>query len=274
LSSSNNPNSDRVKHNPKGLDAFAGTADDYARHRPAYPDAFLAELRAVAQVTGQGALLDLACGPGRVATPLARCFRNVLAVDVEPGMIEVGKREAGRRGVTNIAWQVGRAEDVEVAAGSIELITIGDAFHRLDQQRTLTNALRWLQPRGSLASLSAEAVWRGDERWKRILVAVVNAWTDQSLRDANAPVWGGPGDTLRAAGLTVVDREVVVERVWTCDSIVGFMFATSIASRRRLGDNARNFEAELRTALLDHEPHDRFVSQQRFGFTVGTKDEY
>ena len=72
--------------------------------------------------------------------------------------------------------------------------------------------------------------------------------------------------------MTVTDREWVVERIWTCDSIVGFMFSTSIASRRVLGDEAGNFEADLRAALLDYEPGDRFVSQQRFGFTVGTKD--
>ena len=58
-------------------------------------------------------------------------------------------------------------------------------------------------------------------------------------------------DELRAAGLDVEERESVVEKVWTCDSIIGFMFSTSIASRRVLGDNASNFEADLRRALLE-----------------------
>jgi hypothetical protein len=73
-------------------------------------------------------------------------------------------------------------------------------------------------------------------------------------------------------GLEVEERESVVEHIWTCDSIVGFMFSTSIASRRVLGDKASNFEADLRGARLEAEPSDRFVSMQRFGFTRGMKD--
>lgn len=251
--------------------AFSGTATDYARYRPPYPDQFLFDLRSHAKTTGYGSLLDLACGPGRVAIPMAPYFTNVLAVDVKAEMIAVGEQEASRRGVTNIAWLVERAEDLQLPARSLELITIGEAFHRLDQERILKRALGWLQRRGSLATLGAEPVWRGEEEWKRVLVKVVNKWTGESLGDPNEGHWGGPSDELRAAGLEVEERESVFERVWTCDSIVGFMFSTSIASRRVLGDKASEFEADLRGALLEAEPSDRFVSMQRFGFTLGTR---
>lgn len=237
--------------NPSPPTAFAGTATYYARYRPPYPDKFLSDLRSHAKTTGYGALLDLASGPGRVAIPMAPYFNNVLAVDVERAMIAVGGEEAGRRGVTNIAWLVKRAEDLQLPARSLELITIGEAFHRLDQERILQRALGWLQCRGSLATLGAEPVWRGEEEWKRVLIEVVNRWTAQSLGDPNEGGWGGPTDELRAAGLEVEERESVVEQVWSCDSIVGFMFSTSIASRRVLGDKARNFEADLRGPLLE-----------------------
>ncbi len=252
--------------------AFAGTATYYVRYRPPYPDEFLSDLRSHARTTGRGSLLDLACGPGRVAIPMAPHFNSVLAVDVEAEMIAGGKREASRRGVTNIAWRVGRAEDLQLPSNSVELITIGEAFHRLDQERILKLAVRWLEPRGALATLGAEPVWRGEEAWKRVLVEVVNKWTDQALGNPNERDWGGPSDELRAAGLEVGERESVVEWVWTCDSIIGFMFSTSIASRRVLGDKASNFEADLRGALLEVEPGDRFVSRQRFSFTLGMKD--
>ncbi len=203
---------------------------------------------------------------------MAQYFNDVMAVDIEAEMIAAGRQEASRCGVTNIAWRVERAEDLQLPARSFELITIGEAFHRLDQERILRCALGWLQPRGSLATLVAESVWRGEEEWKRILVEVVNRWAGQSLGDPNERGWFGFRDELRAGGLEVEEREWVVERIWTCDSIVGFMFSTSIASRRVLGDKASRFEADLREALLEAEPSDRFVSMQRFGFTVGTKE--
>ena len=96
---------------------------------------------------------------------------------------------------------------------------------------------------------------------------------DAQLRSVLEPtVWRVADDARARIEAAVADREFLVERIWTCDSIIGFMFSTSIASRRVLGNNAGNFEADLRAALLEYEPADRFVSQQRFGFTVGTKD--
>lgn len=258
--------------NPNPATVFTGTATYYARYRPPYPAEFLSDLRSRANTTGHGALLDLACGPGRVAIPMAPCFDSVLAVDVEAEMIAVGEHEAARHGVTNITWLVELAENLQLPPDSIELITIGEAFHRMDQERILERALRWLHLGGTLATLGAESVWRGNEEWKRVVVEVVNRWTHAALGQPNEGVWGGPVEQLRAAGLKVEEREYVVERVWTCDSIVGFMFSTSIASRRALGDRANRFEADLRRALLGLEPRDRFVSMQRFGFTLGMKD--
>jgi len=251
--------------------AFTSTATYYLQHRPPYPGELLSDLRAHAKTTGHGSLLDLACGPGRVAIPMAPYFNTVLAVDVEAEMVDVGVQAARASGATNVGWSVARAEDLQLPARSLELITIGEAFHRLDRQCILARAMEWLQPQGSLATLAGESVWRGNEPWKRVLVDVVNAWTDRSLGESNSGTWGGPTDELRAAGLHVVERELVVEKIWTCDSIVGFMFSTSIASHRALGDQASAFEVALRTALLNAEPSGRFVSVQRFGFTLGTK---
>ena len=254
-----------------GETAFSGTAAYYARYRPPYPADFLRHLRACARTTGRGALLDLACGPGRVAIPLAPHFVSVLAVDVEAEMIDVGQQKATIRGAANIEWRVARAEDLQLPSGSRELITIGEAFHRLDQPRILQRSVDWLRPGGSLATLAGESVWRGREPWKRTLVDVVNRWTAGALGDPNAGEWGGPLHALRAAGLTVQEYQSTTDQTWTCDSIIGFMFSTSVASRPALGVAADGFEAELRAALLRVEPTGRFASKQKFGFTLGTK---
>ena len=114
---------------------FAGTARYYIQYRPPYPPDLHDHIRTRSALSGSGVLLDLACGPGRVTLPLAPFFTDVHAVDLEPDIIAAGKDEANRLGLSNIRWTVGRAEDVEQAPGSVELVTIGEAFHRLDQRR-------------------------------------------------------------------------------------------------------------------------------------------
>jgi 2-polyprenyl-3-methyl-5-hydroxy-6-metoxy-1,4-benzoquinol methylase len=76
-------------------DAFAGLADDYVRYRLPYPRELLEGFLDEARVREGARLLDLACGPGRLALPIADRFAEVWAVDLEPDMIEAGRRGSG-----------------------------------------------------------------------------------------------------------------------------------------------------------------------------------
>src|SRR5512144_2037025 len=145
-------------------DAFSGTADAYARFRPPYPPILLDDLLERAAV-GTGVLVDLATGPGRIALDLAARFARVVAIDLEPDMIEVGRRRAAERGIANVEWHVGRAEDLDVAPSSVDLVTIGEAFHRLEQSVIAAKAFGWLRPGGCLATLGTEGRFSGDAEW-------------------------------------------------------------------------------------------------------------
>ena len=68
-------------------DAFSGAADAYLRYRPPYPPGLLTDLLARVCVPTDGVLVDLACGPGRVALDLAHAFQAVMAIDLEPEMV-------------------------------------------------------------------------------------------------------------------------------------------------------------------------------------------
>ena len=257
---------------PPVITVFTGTATDYALYRPPYPEALLSHLRHAAGTTGYGVLVDLACGPGRIAIPMAQHFQRVVAIDVEPEMIAVGEQNAMQVGATNIDWRVISAEQLQLAPASVELVTVGEAFHRLDQIRVLELISHWLTPDGFLATLGGESIWSGSEPWKRIVVDVANRWTSIELGDPTTAEWGKPFDVLIDSGWHVTDYQLCVETIWTTDSIVGFMRSTSFASRTALGERAAPFEAELRRELLDFAPTDQFPTRQRFGYTLATKE--
>jgi ubiquinone/menaquinone biosynthesis C-methylase UbiE len=93
-------------------EAFAGTAEAYARFRVPYPQLLIDHLRTRAGITGEGRLLDLACGTGQVALALAPHFSEVWALDREAEMLEVGRREAAARGFENVVWKEGDRKSV------------------------------------------------------------------------------------------------------------------------------------------------------------------
>ena len=261
------------------LDAFAGTATYYLRYRVPYPQALLRNLVERAGVTGEGRLLDLACGPGRVALALVSSFREVWAIDLEPEMIAVGQNEATQRGVNTIKWMVGKVEELQAPPASFELITIGEAFHRLDQQLVAKQALQWLQPGCCLASLGNYGVMEGKEPWQRIVADIVRYWTSRVRPSGGGSAQPQPGSgpthyelVLRETGFEdAASYQFIEGHTWTIETIIGNLYSTSFCSKNVLGDNAEAFEADLRAALLAHDPSGAYREQMGFGYTIGRK---
>jgi len=256
-------------------DLFSGTADAYARFRPPYPHKLLDDLRRRAGVAGDGRLLDLACGPGRVTLPFARHFREVWAIDQEPEMVEVARARAERQGLTNIRWMVGRAEEVEAAPGSFELITIGEAFHRLDQPTIAARAMTWLAPGCCLATLGCFSPMVGQEPWHDVLRAAVRPWarsdatTNLPSQELSSRPRGAETerDVLTGHGFGHVGTFGFPHpHVWTVDSILGNLRSTSRFSRRALGHDVERFDAEVRRALLAFDSGNRYPETLRFGY--------
>ncbi len=257
--------------------AFAGTAEDYAKYRPPYPAVLLDEL--LARLNARKRLLDLACGPGRIALALAGRFESVRAVDSEPEMVAVGARLAAERGVANVTWQCVRAEDLALEDASLDLVTIGEAFHRLDQAVVLARAMRWLQPGGCIASIGSTGILQGAEPWQQAVAELAREWTKdvfpQGWATARPGSAAGPeaeAVAMRHAGLVEVQsRTFVVEHTWNMDEIAGYLRTTSVCSARVLGPRHPAFEAALYDTLRALNPRGQFAEAMEFGLTAARR---
>jgi SAM-dependent methyltransferase len=260
-------------------DAFAGTAGYYVRYRPPYPREFLRGLIKRSGVSGEGRLLDLACGPGRVALALGSSFREIWAVDLEPEMIEAARKEETLRGMAGIRWSVGRAEGLDAPPASFELITVGEAFHRLDQRIVAERALQWLKPGGHMATMGCFSILSAKEPWQKAVVAVVRQWTGGASQGSGGPEPRRPGvgpehdgRVLTDVGFSDVASHPFVEpHEWTADEVIGYLYSTSTCSRHLLGPDGGKFEADLRAALHAHDPGGVYREEIQWGFTLGRR---
>jgi SAM-dependent methyltransferase len=236
-------------------DLYRGTAEFYDRFRPPYPPALIDDLVDRVRPSPGAHLLDLACGPGTLAFALAPYFGLVLAVDQEPDMVRfVAGRSAKVRAV------VSAAENLVVDPGSLELITIGNAFHRLRREQVGRLAHGWLAPGGHLAVCWSGAPWNGDDDWREALRDVLTRWRRElGTEDRVPPNWE---DARRARPDQVVlagvgfaplgTHEFRVSHTWTPASLAGFIFSTSFLARPVFGDRAAEFEADLAHELPPH----------------------
>jgi ubiquinone/menaquinone biosynthesis C-methylase UbiE len=122
----------------------AEVAERYHRVRPLYHDAVM---RWICEATGRQGFaraLDVGCGSGHSTLALAQIAREVVGVDASPGMLR--QAQAG----TGVRYQLGRAEELDFAAGEFELVTVGSALHWFVQDRFYAECQKVLAPDGVL----------------------------------------------------------------------------------------------------------------------------
>ena len=252
---------------------FTSTAAFYSRYRVPYPESLLARLRTDADLGRESRVLDLATGPGRLALALAPSVREVVAVDIEPEMLDEGRRLARGKDIANVRWVYGRAEDLAVVPGSVDLVTIGEAFHRLDQSLILQRIGQWLKDDACIALVGCFGVMHGEHAWQESLRDALFEWTKEPLDGPPATPRGKDHDMRRLieAGFAgVVNREFMTSRIWSRDGILGHLHSTSRFSLSALGDGRERFEAAVLGALGPDEAR-RFPQDVSCGYTIGWK---
>ena len=231
---------------------------------------------------GTGQLLDLACGTGQIAFALWAGFAEIWAVDQEPGMIEVARRKAAASGdAARFRFLTAAAEELAVPAGHFDLVTIGNAFHRLPRAIVGRAALSWLRGGGFLALLWGGSPWLGDEPWQHALAATMDRWQHRPGAEELVPAgWAAARDArpdaeiLTEAGFEIVGRySFPVTHDWTAAEIAGFLSSTSVLSSHALGEHAAAFEADLRRELSAAQPDGEFRQETEFAYDLARRPD-
>jgi SAM-dependent methyltransferase len=117
----------------------------YERGRPGYPPEALAELIRVLAIGRGAAVLDLAAGSGKLTRQLLPAGAGLVAVEPSPAMRE--RLAAAAPGVRVLE---GTAEAIPLPDGSLDAVTVGQAFHWFDAPRAVAELHRVLRPGGRL----------------------------------------------------------------------------------------------------------------------------
>lgn len=257
-------------------DLYDGAAEYYDKFRLGYPEAMVANLASRVGLDGAGDLLDVACGTGQVAFALAPHVSRVVGIDQEPGMVNFAAAKAAAMGLRNSEWRVGRAE--EFVADGFRLVTIGNAFHRLNRPAVSARAREWLRPGGFLALLWTSNFLEGSSQWQLTLDRCVRDWVKRlDTADRVPATWASdierlPHATVLAhAGFEIVGRyEFTSSHDWSLAGLIGLLYSTSYFPRSALGDHVEEFETDLATRLNSVESSGVFRETIRSVYDLAT----
>ena len=98
---------------------------------------------------------DMGCGNGFYAVPLARLVGEtgkVMAVDIQPEMLDLLKERAAAEKIKNIEPVLGTVVDPKLKAGSIDVMLLVDVYHEFSHPEHMLQAIRRsLKPTGRVA---------------------------------------------------------------------------------------------------------------------------
>jgi trans-aconitate methyltransferase len=239
---------------------FSGeVAEYYAKYRRGYPDRALDALHRAFALTTDDVVLDLGCGTGQLAVPLARRVRSVVGMDPEPDMLRLAREEAARQGVRNATWVLGGDTDVPALGDllgqrSLAMAVIGQALHWMRHEELFSALTPLFRSGGGIAVVAnGTPLWLQDSDWSRALRACLEEHFGTKLE---ASCGTGAADRLRyaraleAAGFEDV-RETVVEYSdrLSFDQVVGGVCSAVPADDLPPADARPAFAQRIRQAL-------------------------
>jgi ubiquinone/menaquinone biosynthesis C-methylase UbiE len=257
--------------------AFASAESYYARYRPWYPQELYTLLADRFALDGTQRALDLGCGPGTVALPLAHHVGQVIAVDPSAGMLEQGRILAKQRGVRNVLWQQGDSTALSsMALPPLDLCVIAKAFHWLNRDQVLSDLDTLTTKQAGVVVVSAGPPGSTPlPGWAAVIAEVRTAYLG-TVRRAGRGVYPEPSesfqDTLARSpfpNITVASWDQPVVRSLT--ELVGLQYSNSYSTPAQLGDRREAFERDLRQALTAFEPAGRFEETIRTEALIATR---
>jgi len=245
---------------PRAQAGFTAGVESYEQTRPSYPPAAIEKLVQVAGIHPGTKVLDLAAGTGKLTRLLAG-LADVEIVAVEP--VEA-MREALTVRCPSVAAMNGTAEAIPQPSGSVDVVTVAQAFHWFDAAVALGEIHRVLRPGGTVVLL-----WNTRDRrvpwvaeWDALLAENTPSQPFAAYHEVDWPgivaATGGfePLRVWRTSWSDVMDVERLVGR------------AASVSTVATLPDDAR--ERLLNEVRALARTHPALAGQQEFGFPYVT----
>ncbi|MGH3427062.1 MAG: class I SAM-dependent methyltransferase [Mycobacteriales bacterium] len=225
-------------------------------------------------------MLDVGTGTGLVAEALIDRFDDIIAIDNDVAMLAVAE-QALRPELpegSRLSLIESTAEDFTPPTDwRAHLVTICRAFHWLDQTAVLERLVDQVEPGGAVAIFGDSSFWTATSPWKQAVRTVIQDFLGEQRRAGQKTFnhHDRPySDILAESAFRHVEEfRVPVQRAWSSQSILGYLYSTSFAAPDLFGDRLSDFENAVKAVLAEHSDDDTFTEANEFVIRIGSKEK-
>ena len=256
---------------------FEGTAWYYSRFRFGYPSEAIDAVVRRFCLSESTFVLDLGCGTGQIALPIAQRGIPVYAIDPEVEMLAEGVRAEKSADASGVFWMRGDDKTLgQLHLPPLTVCTLGASFHWMDRDRVLLTLDGMIATNGGVVVLGSGSVWSTQgtgqgpgtkaRSWTDVAKEVIVEFLGPERR-AGTGVYNHPVDrhevVLARSPFSNVEKLIFASsRTVTVDDLVGLQLSTSYASPAQLRDRLSAFKSALTDRLLNFEPSGLFHCQE------------
>lgn len=187
-------------------------------------------------------------------------------------MISEGRRAAEEKGITNITWVQGQAEDLpEAAPGPYRVVTFGQSFHWTDEVRVAETVYDMVEPNGALALVRHTVEGRAvppSPGPPPIPHAEIKALVQKYLGSTRRAGRGtAPAQTRSIEEAVALTRFGTPQAIFVpgtpdlvrdSESVLSGYFSMSYSAPHLFGDRVEEFAGEVREVLRERSPEGVF----------------
>jgi SAM-dependent methyltransferase len=120
-----------TQHNDVVRESFTTQAEAFAANPWVTDEERIRRLVSAARLSGKERVLDIATGPGYVAEGFARAAREVIGIDLTDAMLAIALERTKQRGIANISFQKGDAENLPFGNDEFDVVVCRLALHHV-----------------------------------------------------------------------------------------------------------------------------------------------
>jgi len=250
-------------------------ADFYHKYRRGYPSAVIGMVVDTFKLTRDDVVIDLGCGTGQLALPIAGRVRAVAGVDPEPDMLARARQAAHEQGIANVCWMIGADTGIPAIRALLGshragAVTIGQALHWMHHDDLFQALIPLVRDGGGVAVITnGTPLWLQDSAWSQALRRFLEHWlgtTTTATCGTDAASQRRYCDSLTAAGYEVQEASVEYTSDLDLEQFVGGIYSALSADQIPPPDQRPLFAEQVRRAL---QPHERFTEHVRVAMLLG-----